>query len=312
MTMVQCILNVANLNILKLVCQFHFTVQVTAALPVSIEEPMQSGGFVSLVGAGPGDPELLTIKGMRRLQAADVVLYDALVSRELLTYCRPGTLCIGVGKRGGQESISQATINDLLIEHARAGGHVVRLKGGDPFVFGRGGEEAEALCRAGISWEVVPGISSAIAVPAYAGIPITHRAMASSVAFITGHEDPGRPQSRIDWSALATGIDTLVFLMGLRQLSMITTQLITHGRPATTPTAVIHWGTTLEQQTITGTLDSITADVARAALAPPAILIVGQVVQLRAQLSWFDTLMTGAWQPDQERYAPVSGAETLA
>src|SRR5262245_57315977 len=162
-------------------------------------------GFVSLVGAGPGDPELLTIKGLRRLRAADVVVYDALANLELLRECHPGAELIDVGKRAGQHMREQESINALLIAKARAGLQVVRLKGGDPFVFGRGGEEAAALAAAGVPWEVVPGVTSAIGVPAYAGIPVTHRAVASSVAFITGHEDPGRAESRMRWRALAQG-----------------------------------------------------------------------------------------------------------
>lgn len=251
---------------------------------------MPDQGFVSLVGAGPGDPELITLKGLRRLRAAEVVVYDALISAELLRECRADAELIYVGKRCGQAARSQAAINELLIAKARLGRLVVRLKGGDPFVFGRGGEEAAALQAAGIAWEVVPGVTSAIGVPAYAGIPITHRACASSVAVITGHEDPRRPQSRINWRALAEGIDTLVFLMGVGRLGYIAGQLVAHGRPADTPAAVIRWGTTAEQETVVGTLATIADDVARAGLTPPATLVVGEVVRLRAQLSWFDTL----------------------
>jgi uroporphyrin-III C-methyltransferase len=247
-------------------------------------------GFVSLVGAGPGDPDLLTLKGLRRLRAADVVIYDALVNEELLRECRAEAELIYAGKRAGQRSRSQDAINALLIEKAHAGLQVVRLKGGDPFVFGRGGEEAEALQAAGVAWEVVPGVTSAIGAPAYAGIPITHRAVASSVAFVTGHEDPARPETRINWQALATGIDTLVFLMGIGRLGYIAEQLVLHGRPGGTPAAVIRWGTTPQQETVTGTLETIAAAVERAGLTPPATLVVGEVVRLRERLSWFDTL----------------------
>jgi uroporphyrin-III C-methyltransferase len=247
-------------------------------------------GFVSLVGAGPGDPELLTLKGLRRLRAADVVVYDALVNRELLCECRPGAELIDAGKRAGQIAHEQESINTLLIARAQASLQVVRLKGGDPFVFGRGGEEAAALAAAGVPWEAVPGVTSAIGVPAYAGIPVTHRALASSVAFITGHEDPDREESRLRWQALAQGIDTLVFLMAVGRLGEIATQLIAHGRPADTPAALIRWGTTPDQETVTGTLATIAADVARAGLTTPALLVVGEVVRLREQLSWFDTL----------------------
>src|SRR5262245_56359929 len=249
-----------------------------------------SSGFVSLVGAGPGDPELLTVKGLRRLRAADVVIYDALVNDELLRECRGDAELIYAGKRAGQHACSQEAINALLIEKARAGLQVVRLKGGDPFVFGRGGEEAAALAAAGVAWEVVPGVTSAIAVPAYAGIPVTHRAAASSVAIVTGHEDPDRPETRIHWQALAEGIDTLVFLMGVGRLRTIAAQLIAHGRPAETPAAVIRQGTTADQETVAGTLATIAADVERAGLTAPATLIVGEVVRLREQISWFGTL----------------------
>jgi uroporphyrin-III C-methyltransferase len=248
------------------------------------------GGFVSLVGAGPGDLDLITVKGLRRLRAADVVVYDALINDDLLCECRAGAELIYAGKRAGQHYASQASINALLIAKARAGLEVVRLKGGDPFVFGRGGEEALALAEAGVAWEVVPGVTSAIGVPAYAGIPVTHRAAASSVAFVTGHEDPTRPESRIRWQALAQGVDTLVFLMGVGRLASIAEQLITHGRPATTPAAVIRSGTTADQETVAGTLATIAADVERAGLAAPATLVVGEVVRMRERLSWFDTV----------------------
>jgi uroporphyrin-III C-methyltransferase len=247
-------------------------------------------GLVSLIGAGPGDPELITVKGLRRLRAADVVVYDALASEDLLRECRDGAELIYAGKRAGAHSLPQDRINALLVEHSRAGRQVVRLKGGDPFVFGRGGEEAAALAAAGLPWEVVPGVSSAIAVPAYAGIPVTHRAAASSFAVVTGHEDPTKPESRLRWQALAQGIDTLVFLMGVGRLATIAEQLIAHGRSADTPAAVIRWGTTADQETVAGTLATIAADVERAGLAAPATLVIGEVVRLRDQLSWFDTL----------------------
>ncbi len=247
-------------------------------------------GFVSLVGAGPGDPELLTIKGLRRLRAADVVVYDALINHDLLRECSPGAELIDAGKRAGAHRRAQGEINALLIAKARAGLQVVRLKGGDPFVFGRGGEEAEALVAAGVPWEVVPGVTSAVAVPAYAGIPVTHRGLASSVAFITGHENPDRAESRLHWQALAQGIDTLVFLMAVGRLSEIAAQLIEHGRPADTPAALIRWGTTADQETVTATLATIAGDGARLGIGSPALLVVGEVVRLRERLSWFDTL----------------------
>lgn len=244
-------------------------------------------GHVALVGAGPGDAALITVKGLRHLQAADVVIYDALVNDELLLECRPGTLLIDVGKRCGQPAPTQEAINALLVTHAGAGRHVVRLKGGDPFVFGRGGEEALALAAAGVSWEVVPGISSSVGVPAYAGIPVTHRGIASSFAVVTGHERSGGI-ANIDWKALATGVDTLVVLMGVGRLASIAEQLITHGRLGSTPTAVIRWGTIGVQETVVATLATIAAEVVRAGVGSPATLVVGEVVALREQLNWFE------------------------
>lgn len=262
-------------------------------------------GHVALVGAGPGDPELITIKGLRHLRAADVVVYDALVNEDLLGECRPGVLLLDVGKRCGQPAPTQDMINTLLVNHARAGRHVVRLKGGDPFVFGRGGEEAEVLAAAGIPWEVVPGISSAIAVPAYAGIPVTQRGIASSFAVVTGHERAGGTLN-LDWQALATGVDTLVVLMGVGRLAEIAERLIGCGRPATTPAAVIRWGTTHEQETVVATLATIADAVARAGVGAPATLVVGEVVALRERLRWFDTLpgtATHEWQEAAQRLA---------
>ncbi len=247
-------------------------------------------GFVSLVGAGPGDPELLTLKGLRRLRAADVVVYDALANPELLRECRPDALLLFAGKRAGLPHLPQAAINALLIEHARRGCLVVRLKGGDPFLFGRGGEEAAALAQAGVAWEVVPGVSSALGVPAYAGIPVTQRGMAASVAFVTGHEAGAPGDTRLDWRALAQGVDTLVVLMGIGKLEEIASKLIEHGRAAETPTAVIRCGSTADQETVVGSLATIAQDVERAGLRAPALLVVGEVVRLRQHLSWFDTL----------------------
>lgn len=244
-------------------------------------------GFVALVGAGPGDSELITVKGLRRLRAADVVVYDALANPELLQECRPDAELIFVGKRAGAHCRPQAAINALLIDLARAGRQVVRLKGGDPFVFGRGGEEAAALSAAGIAWEVVPGVSAAVAAPAYAGIPVTHRSVASSVAFVTGHEEPGRAASRISWPALAKGVDTLVFLMAVGRLDEIARQLIAHGRDPRTPAAAIGWGSTPAQRTVVGTLATIAEDVVQAGLGAPATLVIGEVVRLREQLCWF-------------------------
>lgn len=261
-------------------------------------------GLVSLIGAGPGDPELITVKALRRLRTADVVVYDALANPLLLEECSPSTIKIDVGKRAGCSSFTQEAINALLIDLARDYLQVVRLKGGDPFVFGRGGEEALAMRAACIPYEIVPGISSAIAVPAYAGIPVTQRGVAVSFAVVTGHEDPAKPASQIDWPAL-TGIGTLVFLMGVIRLREISTQLIAHGRSSDTPAAVIQSGTTIDQVTVVGTLATIADDVARAGVGSPATLVIGEVVRLREQLAWFDTISVSGdgaatASPDQE------------
>jgi uroporphyrin-III C-methyltransferase len=256
-------------------------------------------GFVSLVGAGPGDPELITVKALRRLAAADVIVYDALVHPDTLALGRADAERIPAGKRGGRPSAEQDWITNLLIEKARAGYQVVRLKGGDPFVFGRGGEEAEALAAAGILWEIVPGISSAIAAPAYAGIPVTHRDAASSVAIVTGHENPQRPESRLNWAALAQGIDTLVILMGISQIEQITTRLIAHGRAASTPAVVIRSASTSEQACVSGTLATIAEAVAAAGITAPATLVVGDVAAYHQQLQWFDAQPSSVLSLDQ-------------
>ncbi len=242
-----------------------------------------SAGFVSLVGAGPGDPGLITVKGMQRLQQADVVVYDYLANPDLLNYCPNGAERIYVGKQANRHTLTQDEINALLIEHGRTK-RVVRLKGGDPYIFGRGGEEADILQQAGIAWEVVPGISSGVAAPAYAGIPVTHRELASSVAFITGHEDPAKPQTAINWSSLATAVDTLVFYMGVGNLPEIAEKLVSNGRSADTPVAVIRWGTKPEQEVVTASLGTIAEAVVRVGLKPPAITVVGEVVRLREKL----------------------------
>ena len=260
-------------------------------------------GFVSLVGAGPGDPELITVKGLRRLASADVVIFDALVHPDMLALARPDAELIDAGKRGGQPSARQEWINSVLVERAQRGLHVVRLKGGDPFVFGRGGEEAEALQAAGINWEVVPGVSAAVAAPAYAGIPVTHRELASSVAFITGHEAPDKAESRLDWAALARGLDTLVFLMPVKRLAEIAAALIAHGRSAETPAALIHAASTSEQSVVRATLATIAAAVAQARIGSPATLVVGEVAQLHEQLGWFNA-QPGAVLQWNQAYMP--------
>ena len=245
-------------------------------------------GKVYLVGAGPGDPELITLKGKRCIAEADVVIYDYLAAKTLLDYAKPECECIYVGKKGGDHTLAQEDINRLIASKAQEGKRVTRLKGGDPYIFGRGGEEAEVLVEAGVSFEVVPGVTSAIAAPAYAGIPLTHRSFTSTVAFITGHEDPTKGRSDIDWQALAKGIGTLVFLMGVKNLPHIVSRLLEHGRPADTPVALVRWGTTNQQKTVTGTLDDIEQKVKEAGLSAPAIIVVGQVVSLRQTLRWFE------------------------
>ncbi len=245
-------------------------------------------GFVSLVGAGPGDPGLITVKAVERLKSCDVVVYDYLANSALLDYCPPQAERVFVGKQAGAHTLTQEEITALLVALGERGHRVVRLKGGDPYIFGRGAEEAAALELAGVTWEVIPGISAGVAVPAYAGIPVTHRDHASSVAMITGHEDPSRPKSRIDWAGLAHGADTLVFFMGVGNLAEISQQLIAAGRAPSTPVAVIRWGTLPNQQTVTATLADIAPAVAEAGLKPPAITVVGEVVRLRESLRWFD------------------------
>lgn len=243
-----------------------------------------SRGIVYLVGGGPGDPGLLTIRGMEYLRRAEVVVHDRLSNDQLLSYA-PQAELIDVGKSANHHPIPQSEINHILVQKASEGKIVVRLKGGDPFVFGRGGEEAQALVHAGIPFEVVPGVTSAIAVPAYAGIPVTQRGMASSVAFITGHCAGSNPLD-LNWKALAEGIDTLVFLMGVSSLPMIVKALIEAGRSSDTPVAVIEKGTLPEQKIVTGTLANIMERTTE--IQPPSIVIVGEVVDLHSTLNWFE------------------------
>jgi uroporphyrin-III C-methyltransferase / precorrin-2 dehydrogenase / sirohydrochlorin ferrochelatase len=242
-------------------------------------------GEVTLVGAGPGDPELLTLKALRALQDADVILHDRLVPKGILDYARRDARCIAVGKSAGGGGATQAEINALLIEHARRGGRVVRLKGGDPFIFGRGGEELEALAQAGIAYSVIPGVSAANGCAAYAGIPLTHRDHAHSVCYVTGHASEGG--SEPDWRALSAPKTTAVIYMGLARLARITAQLMDHGAPPTRPAAVVSRGTTPEQQVMVGTLADIAAVAQRADLDSPALLIVGDVAALHSTLAWF-------------------------
>ena len=245
-------------------------------------------GKVFLVGSGPGDPGLLTLRAKECIEKADVVIYDYLANVVFLDYAKKEAQRIYVGKEGGRHTLGQNEINRLIVEKAVEGLRVVRLKGGDPFIFGRGGEEAQELVKAGIPFEVVPGVTSAIAVPAYAGIPLTHRDFTATVAFVTGHEDPTKETSNVAWDKIATGIGTLVFLMGVGNLSKIAASLMANGRSPDTPVAVIRAGTVPEQRTVTGSLGNI-ADIAqREKIKPPAIIVVGDVVSLREDLNWFE------------------------
>ena len=241
-------------------------------------------GKVYLVGAGPGDPGLLTLRGKAALESADCVIYDRLANPVLLEFAPRHAPKIFVGKHGGGESMPQTEIHRMLIAHARAGEVVVRLKGGDPFLFGRGGEEAEALTEAEVPWEVIPGVSAALAVPAAAGIPVTHRDLASSMAVVTAHERKDGPGSRVRWDKLATGVDTLVVLMCAKDLARIVAQLVQHGRPATTPAAIIAWGTYDWQRVAVGTLRDIARLADEQCMGPPLTLVVGEVAALATVL----------------------------
>lgn len=249
---------------------------------------MPKKGFVYLIGAGPGDPGLITVKGKEYIGRADVILYDYLAGKELLSYARSDAELVYAGKVGGMHNREQRQINDLLVEKALAGNIVARLKGGDPFIFGRGGEECEALIAAGIGFEVVPGVTSGIAAAAYAGIPLTHRDFTTSVAFVTGHECE-KESSDLDWERLSLGRGTVVFYMGMKNLPMITSNLISHGRPAETPVALIRWGTRPEQEVLAGTLADIAEKARRSSFRAPAIAVIGNVVKLREKLRWFDS-----------------------
>ena len=246
------------------------------------------GGRVYLVGAGPGDPGLMTVRGLEVLRTADVIVYDRLVNPVLLDEAPPAALRLFAGKRTGGHCLPQDEINARLIEQARLGRSVVRLKGGDPFVFGRGGEEALALAEAGVPFEVVPGVSAAVAVPAYAGIPVTHRGLASSFAVVTGHEDPAKAHADVDWGRLATAVDTLVVLMGAASLPRIAAELVGHGRSPDTPVALIRWGTTEAQAVTVSTLGDVVTHARAARVTPPMLAIIGEVVRLRERLAWFE------------------------
>ena len=259
----------------------HLCVQAQPDIPTS-------KGIVHLVGAGPGDAGLFTLRGVELLGRADVVIYDGLVNRELLRFAPPTAEIIYGGKHDRTRCVSQAELNALLLSKAREGKRVVRLKGGDPFVFGRGGEEAEVLAAAGIPFEVVAGVSSVHSVPCYAGIPLAHRDHAASVTVVTGHDAPSSAPSKMDWPALAKNPGTLVVLMGLRNIQQIAATLIAYGRPTDTPVAIVSRGTTGRQRTTVGTLDTIAELASRAGISPPAVTVIGEVVNLRKQLNWFE------------------------
>lgn len=243
-------------------------------------------GKVYLVGAGPGDPELITVKGLKAIQNADVILYDRLVNRELLRYAKNGAKRIFCGKFPHHHTMKQESIQNLLVKYAKSGQQVVRLKGGDPFVFGRGGEEALACVKNGIPFEVVPGISAGIAAPAYAGIPVTHRNMSKSFAFITAYQS-GNQEADQNWSHLANGIDTLCIYMGVSQLPNIVRKLTAHGKPLETPIALIQWGTCTNQKTVVATLKTIVDKVKMEGMTNPSMIIIGEVVRLHKELDWF-------------------------
>ncbi|WP_258881643.1 uroporphyrinogen-III C-methyltransferase [Paenibacillus sp. sptzw28] len=245
-------------------------------------------GKVYLVGAGPGDPKLITVRGMECIKACDVVVYDRLASPRLLKFLKPGAEKVYVGKLPDRHTMKQEEINQLLVDLSLEGKIVTRLKGGDPTIFGRVGEEAELLQRNGVEFEIVPGITSAIAVPAYAGIPITHRDLASSLSIITGHESPDKLDQSIHWDKVTNATGTLVFLMGVAKIGYIAEQLMKHGKAPDTPVALIRWGTRVEQRTITGTLETIEAIVKAADFQPPAVIVVGEVVRQREKLQWYE------------------------
>jgi uroporphyrin-III C-methyltransferase len=248
--------------------------------------PAFAAGSVWLVGAGPGDPGLLTQHAVHALAEADTIVYDALVDGDILSFARMGAKLCFAGKRGGKPSPKQPAITELLIREAQDGQRVLRLKGGDPFLFGRGGEEALALAAAGIPFRVVPGVTSGIAAPAYAGIPVSHRDVGSAITFVAGHAADGAVPSSLDWQALAKGAPVLVFYMALKHLPEIVAKLIAGGRLPSEPVAAIQDATTRRQRVLESTLGSVVADVAAAGIEPPAIIVVGGVVSLRASLAW--------------------------
>jgi uroporphyrinogen III methyltransferase / synthase len=245
--------------------------------------------IVYLIGAGPGDPELITLKGIRCLEESDVVIYDNLANSKLLEYCKGSAEIVYMGKRKGAHSFNQDEINEYIVKRAKEGLIVSRLKGGDPFMFGRGGEEVLYLVENNVPFEIVPGITSALAAPIYAGIPPTHRDLASSLAIITGHESPTKTESAIRWEMISTGADTLIFLMGMSNLSEIVDNLIRNHLSPDTPCALIRYGTHPEQKTLVGTLDNIVSLADEEKFKAPVVIIVGKVVELRDKMNWFET-----------------------
>lgn len=243
-------------------------------------------GKVYLVGAGPGDPDLITVKGLRCLKQADVILYDRLVNPALLENAKEGAQLVYCGKLPHYHTMKQETINHFLVKYAKKGYNVVRLKGGDPFVFGRGGEEAEECAKHNVPFEIIPGITAGIAASAYAGIPVTHRTLSKSFAFITGHQ-AGDACAEHQWAHLAKGVDTICVYMGISHLSTITNQLIANGKSPQTPIALIHWGTLSDQRTVTGTLETIEEVVKKEQITNPSMIVIGEVVNLHDKLNWF-------------------------
>lgn len=251
-------------------------------------------GKVYIVGAGPGDVELITVKGLKCIQKADVILYDRLVNNDLLHYAKPDAELINCGKLPDYHLMQQETIHKFLVNYAKKGKIVTRLKGGDPFVFGRGGEEAEACRQAGVPFEIIPGITAGIAAPAYAGIPVTHRHHSSSFALITGHRKEGG-EDNIQWEALAKGIDTLAIYMGVKNLPYIRRQLLLHGKDPDTPAALIYCGTLASQKTVVGTLGTIAEIAECEQIINPSMIVIGDVVKLHHKVNWFEPAIDTAW-----------------
>ncbi|WP_369900441.1 uroporphyrinogen-III C-methyltransferase [Bacillus manliponensis] len=256
-------------------------------------------GKVYIVGAGPGDPDLISVKGVKCIQEADVILYDRLVNKELLSYAKQGADLIYCGKLPNYHTMKQETIHSFLVKYAKKGKVVTRLKGGDPFVFGRGGEEAEALAKHSIPFEVVPGITAGIAASAYAGIPVTHREASASFAVVTGHRKDGA-QEEVKWENLAKGVDTLAVYMGVSNLPYICEQLLKYGKDEHTPVAIVEWGTTSMQRTIVGTLSTIVTIANKEEIKNPSMIVIGEVVRFREKIQWFEGTMAAEY--------PVSGA----